>query len=314
MGENRKDLKNPLLEVNFYCKHCWHKFAREPERIEDAPERHHPYLYFAPCENCGREAEQANWEKGLMAAFGKSTGPKTPEGKAAVAENIKKTHTPENHARMRFNSLKTGLHATVLNYFPARPGQYPMCEGCEIRYTVCHHNTICAKEADRHMRYRIAFENKDYSMIVEDHAALHANVQAIINNIVMKLIQTGVEIHQPVWYLDKEGGFNLAEYTDSEGEQRFLTEVKAHPLLKVLTEFINKTSLSLSELGMTPRTQENDAAIKGHIETSANQGDTLLSYQERQTTALEKLQEMIVASQARVNSDPILIEHSQDEG
>ena len=244
MGENRTDNNNPLLEVNFYCHRCRHKFTCEPLRVIDAPERHHPYLYYAECPECSHTAEQSHWEKGLMAAYGKGTGPKTAEGKAKVALNLEKTHTPEIHARTRFNGLKTGLHATVLNYFPARPGQYPMCEGCELRHNICYQNTICAKEADRHMRYRLAFENKDYSMILEDHAALHANIQSIINNIIMKLIHTGVEIQQPVWYVDKEGGFKLAEYTDSLGEQRFLTEVKAHPLLKVLTEFIGKTSLS----------------------------------------------------------------------
>jgi len=312
MGDNCTDINEPLLDVNFYCKRCRSKFASEPDRIVDAPDRHHPYLYYATCK-CGYEAEQAHWEKGLMAAYGKGTGPKTAQGKATVAANLEKAHTPEIHARTRFNGLKTGLHANVLNYFPARPGQYPMCEGCELRESICATNTICAKEADRHMRYRLAFENKDYSMIMEDHAALHANIQAIINNIIMKLIHTGVEIHQPVWYVDKENGFQLAEYTDSLGEQKFLTEVKAHPLLKVLTEFIGKTSLSLADLGMTPRVQDQESNIKGHLDADAARGDSLLSYQERQATALEGLALMIENSRNRVNSDPILIEHAQDD-
>lgn len=306
--------KNPLLNVNFYCHRCRNKFEREPEKIVDAPERFHPHLYYATCPKCSHEAEQAHWEKGLMAAYGNRMGPKTPESKAKVALNLEKAHTPEIHARTRFNGLKTGLHAHVLNYFPARPGQYPMCEACDLKESICATNTICMKEADRHMRYRLAFENKDYSMIMEDHAALHANVQSIINNIVMQLIKTGVEIKQPVWYLDKEGVFNLAEYTDSEGEQRFLTEIKAHPLLKVLTEFIGKTSLSLADLGMTPRVQEQDSSIKGHLEADAVRGDSLLEYQERQANALEGLKAMIENSRTRVNADPILIEHAQDEG
>jgi hypothetical protein len=314
MGDSRKNPLEPLLEVNFYCRYCRHTFAREPDRVDDAPERHHPYLYYAACPHCDHEAEQANWEMGMMASYGKATGPKTPEGKAIVKKNLDKTHTPEIHARTRFNGLKTGLHATVLNYFPARPGQYPMCEGCELRDNICQHNTICAKEADRHMRYRLAFENKDYSLILEDHAATHATIQTIINNILLKIIQTGVEIRQPVWYIDKEAGFQLAEYTDTAGEKQFLTEIKAHPLLKVLTEFVSKNSLSLSELGMTPRVQEQESSIKGHINADAARGDSLLDYQERQALALEGLQQMIENSRKRVNSDPILIEHAQDDG
>ncbi len=313
MGEKRIDIKQPLLSVNFYCHWCRKKFEREPDRVEDAPEQHHPYKYFADCA-CGHTAEQAHWEKGLMAAYGKSTGAKTPEGRANSAKNLEKAHTPEIHARTRFNGLKTGLHATVLTYFPARPGQYPMCEGCELRESICILSTICMKEADRHMRYRLAFENKDYSLILEDHAATHATIQTIINNIMLKIIQTGVEIRQPVWYVDKEMGFQLAEYTDpNSGERQFLTEVKAHPLLKVLTEFVSKNSLSLSELGMTPRVQEQESHIKGHLDGEAARGDSLLEYQQRQAEALEGLQALIENSRKRVSSDPILIEHAQDD-
>ncbi|MGR8932106.1 MAG: hypothetical protein ACU836_15855 [Gammaproteobacteria bacterium] len=313
MGEKRIDIKSPLLEVSFYCHWCRSKFAREPERIEDAPDRNHPYLYYANCD-CGHEAEQAHWEKGLMAAYGKSIGPTTEAGKAASAKNLEKAHTPEIHARTRFNGLKTGMHANVLTYFPARPGQYPMCEGCEIKNSFCEQNTVCMKEADRHMRYRIAFENNDYSFIREDHASMHATVQTIINNMMLKIVQTGVEIRAPVWYIDPEDGFQLAEYTDpSTGERRFIEEIKAHPLLKVLSEFIGKNSLSLSELGMT-RVQEQENHIKGHLDHDAARGDSMLEYQERQTNALEGLRAMIEASQRRVNSDPILIEHARDEG
>ncbi|TCV82309.1 hypothetical protein [Methylomonas denitrificans] len=85
-----------------------------------------------------------------------------------------------------------------------------MCEGCELRDDICWNNTICVKEADRHMRYRLAFENKDYSLILEDHAATHASIQTIINNIMWNIFQTGVEIHQPVWYVDKHDGFQPA--------------------------------------------------------------------------------------------------------
>jgi hypothetical protein len=314
MGDDRKDQSEPLLEVNFYCRHCRHKFVRQPDRVEDAPERDHPYLYYAACPNCTKEAEQAHWEKGLMASYGKATGPKTPEGKAKTKLNLEKTHTPEIHARTRFNGLKTGLHANVLTYFPARPGQYPMCSGCELVDSICWQNTICMKEADRHMRYQLAFQNKDYSLILEDHAAMHATIQTIINNIMLKIIQTGVEIRQPVWYIDKEAGFQLAEFTNpNSGEIEFLTEVKANPLLKVLTEFLSKNSLSLSELGMTPRVQEQESSIKGHLDSEVARGDSLLEYQQRQAVALEGLQQMIENSRERVNNDPILIEHAQDE-
>ena len=122
MGDKRLDISEPLLEVNFYCKHCRSKFARQPDRVEDAPERHHPYLYYGNCQ-CGREAGQAHWEKGLMAAYGRGTGPRTPEGKAKMRLNLAKTHTPEIHARTRFNGLKTGLHATVTDVTEEQPDE-----------------------------------------------------------------------------------------------------------------------------------------------------------------------------------------------
>lgn len=314
MGKTR-DISNPLNEVSFVCAACKHKFERAPDVVEDAPERTwHPWRYFADCIKCGAQCKQAGWEQGLMATYGKHTGPKTAAGKAATTKNIEPYQTSEQGRRNRFNGLKHGLYSQQLDYFPARPGQYDKCKSCTIDHDTCRANTICAREADMAMRYQIAFSENDPSQLRDIQAGMHARIQSIIDSIMLAIINTGVEIHQPVWYVDPKDGFQLAEYDDSEGQRKFITEVRAHPLLKVLSEYISRNNLSLSDMGMTPKQHDEGSVLKGQIDSQEQNGEELLEYQRRQAESLEGLQEMIKNSQARTKADPILIEHGESVG
>lgn len=315
MGE-KINPSDPLDEVTFYCLSCRAKFSCEPENIEDDPNTpDHPFKYSCTCIKCGKQAHQAYWEKAMMCSFGKHTGPITEEGRQRDMSHLEgRIRTKEETNRTRFNGLKTGLHAKVLDYFPARPGQYPMCDNCQIRDTICAENTVCAKQAENHMNFRLAFEHNDPKMLMPTYAALQANIQAIIDNMVLSIIKTGVEIREPVWYLDKDGAFNLAYYTTDSGDRRQITEIKAHPLLKILGEYLSRNNISMGDLNMTPKVQEQQDIIKGHLEHTGNNDNSLLHYQERQTTAIENLKHLIAASQQRTNSDPILIEHGQANG
>jgi hypothetical protein len=306
----KHDPANPLEEVHFICRPCKHTFACEPGRVEEAPERTaHPWMYFANCPQCDAESPQQPWEMGLMASYGKHTGPKTDEGKARVTKNIDGYPTPEQTKRLRFNSLKHGMYADVLEFFPARPGQYLQCKNCQIDRDTCLSNTICAKEADRAMRYQIAFDENDPSQLRDIYANNQSRMQSILDNMMLSIINTGTELKSPVYVNDKDGGVHFVEKVDENGTVQPLVDVKAHPLLKNLGDFISKNSLSMADMGMTPKLNVEEEPLQGNLDSSDSKADELLNYQAEQTEALKSLRDMIAESQKKTANDPILIEH-----
>jgi hypothetical protein len=58
--------------------------------------------------------------------------PVTAEGKAAAAKNLEGHPTPQESRLTRFNAMKHGMEARTATYFPAKPGKYAFCEGCDV--------------------------------------------------------------------------------------------------------------------------------------------------------------------------------------
>jgi len=307
---------DPLQAVNFQCAVCSHAFEAAPERVEDAPElEHHPFRYFGTCPACRAEAGQAAWERNLLKAWSSATGPRTPGGKARSAANLAGHPTPEEARRTRFNAMKHGLFARVATYFPARPGAYPHCQGCEYREDVCPGQTACLKRTELFLRHQVAFETKDPALLTELRGDTQAAVQALINDMVLAIAQDGgPRIREMCWYYDKDGGFHLAKWTDAKGEEHQIHELKAHPLLKPLIDFLSRNSMTLADMGMTPRVQDEQDLIEGHLAGQSEQQEQLAEYERRQAEALESLRGMIARSRDRAERDPILLEHRQTEG
>lgn len=319
MGRPRLNLSDPLLEVNFHCRAagCGERFKARPARSAPAPAReHHPFEYFAPCPECGEEAGQAAWEVNLLMAWPNATGPTTPEGKAASAANLDGHPTPEEARLTRFNAMKHGLFARVANFFPAKPGSYPHCDGCEhLAARSCLPERACLKRTELFLRHQVAFDTRDPNLLTRSRADTQAGIQALIDDMLLTIAQDGgPRLKHREWYYDKDGGFHLAEFIDELTGQRVpIWKLEAHPLLGPLIAFISKNALTLHDLEMTPRSQDEAEALEGFIEQREADKRTALEHQERQTTALENLSAMIERSRARLGRDPVLIEHGEAE-
>lgn len=293
MGKKRHATTDrELRQINFFCPDCRHRFVAELDRarVEDAPElEHHPFRYFAECPRCGGEVPQAAWERNLMAAAAHQTGPRTAEGKAAVAANLA-GHPTEAEARLtRFNAMKHGLFARTATYYPAKPGKYPHCEGCEYRDNVCWEQTACLKRTELFLRHHIAFDQQDPKLLQGLRADLQANVQAIIDDIIHAIIAEGVQLKTPAWFYDKEGRFHLAEYRDTEDERRLIYEINAHPLLKVLTEMLARNNMALGDLGMTPKVQDETEQLRGFLGDQAAERENEATYRQQALQNQQKL-------------------------
>lgn len=309
--------EDPYDQITFHCKPCKSVFKGRPIRVEDEPARdHHPWRYFGTCPTCKTEVQQVNWETGLMSMWAKGTPSPTPEARAASAERFRNMeHTPEMNRRTRFNRMKHGLTAKVATYFPQRPGGYPHCNGCPYLNNGCGtwDHGACLHRTELYMKHRIAFQQGDPKGLIDLRADLQASIQAILDDMILAIIKTGVEVRTPKWYMDSDGNFRLAEYVDNEGNQRLIEQIDAHPLLKPMFELLSRNNLSLGDMRMTPKAKEEEQELAGFIAHREQQDEAFTGFAERQTRALEALTGLIERSRDRHSRDPVLLEHQQED-
>ena len=318
MGKKR-DLSIPLSEVTFKCVNCNCNFDAVPVRIEDDPSSlHHPYEYFASCVRCGDEVGQAPHHKNLLKAWAHATGPRTIEGKAASTKNLEGHPTPEEALRTRFNAMKHGMTAQVAQYFPARPDKYPACSSCTVDRDYCAAQPACVQQTQLFMLHHAAFEQKDPKLLQPIFANMQASITALVEQIIQTIIADGVKLEAPAWAINhKTGDIVIGEYFDSETrEMRTIMEVKAHPLIKSLQEFLSRNNMALSDLGMTPKMiEKEDEALAGRFGSSDGiQTIDMIEYAQRQAESMEKLRELTEKANVRKATDPVLIEYREQNG
>lgn len=307
MGKERPD---PKKTVNFHCRECGHRFEAEPDEISDAPDlEHHPFSYRARCRECGAMADPAAWELNLLKAHANATGPKTEEGKAASAKNLEGHPTPAEAHLTRFNAMKHGVYARTANYFPAKPGHYPRCEGCEhLEAEAClDPPRACLKRHELMLRHQIAFETRDPGMLLQMRSDTQAAIQAIIDDMILTIFQDGgPRIKEVAWYHDKDGGFHLAKWVDDDGVEHQIMELKQHTLLNPLIDFIRKNSMTLADQGMTVKVQEDQDLARGYLEKGGKDQEAEEAYRQRILEGQKKL-EQLIGNSYRVH-EPVTVE------
>jgi len=295
--------------IAFRCA-CGRSWNGAPSRVDDAPDRPwHPYRYFGDCPDCGGECEQAPWESALMKAHARATGPKTKAGKEISAANLAGHPTPAETKITRFNALKHGRYAEAATYFPAIPGKYPECEGCHYR-DGCYHETACMRKVELYMKHHVAFEARDPSLLSGLRATLHANIHAIIDSMLLTILQDGVRQKVPQWYYDKDGIFHLAEYIDANGTSCIVEDIRAHPLLKSLIDLISRNGMALPDSGMTER--QTDGVTDDDKDAHGVTEDEMRMWRKQSDEKLAILRQMIDRSSGTINVTPE--QPSDDDG
>jgi hypothetical protein len=309
-------LRNRLSDVRFRCPGCLERWEGAPERVVDAPaDTWHPWHYFATCPECGSEAHQDPQERALLKAWAHATGPTTPEGlercREAGTEAAQKPRDPSVLARTRFNGLKHGLNAKVATFYPARPGKYPHCNGCEYFVECGITSQACLKRAELFLKHHVAFETRNPELLNGLNAELHANLRALLDDMILAVIGDGAVLRAPEWFVDKDGRVRIAMYIDDKGEEKILQKIEANPLLKHIKELVQAAGLSLADLAMTPKVHQQQEELTGQLAGQRVAQENLLDYQRRQTEALESLSGLIQRAREAAAADPVLIEHQQ---
>ena len=323
MTFKKKDLgedgRTKLENIEFRCPLCRTTWEGPPDIVEDYPEfDFHPYRYFANCHKCGTKTPQAQRERMLLRAwaYGKP-GPKTEAGRRQMAANLKARDDPEMPRRARFNALKHGAYAQTATYFPSRPGGYPHCKGCTyLADDDCVAGpSPCKRRTELFFRHHLAFETANPDVLRPLNSTLQANVRGIIDDIILAVINDGVALRNPKIEQNRDGGWSTATYIDPDsGEKKTIMEIAAHPLLRQLGDMLAKNSLTMADMGMTPKAKEEQDDSMGRLAHEERQQEAALEFQARQTQALEGLALLIERSRQRTANDPILLEHQQGDG
>jgi len=302
--------------VRFGCDYCQHVWLADPERVDPDPAcEYHPWRYFCACPACGNADQQQHpQERKLLKMWANATGPKTAEGKAKVRMNVAGHPTPEEALRTRFNGMKHGLNAEVATYFPARPGKYAECDGCEFRRNICGQQTACIKKTEMMMQHHVAFENRDPRALTAIRTRMQFGVTAIIDSMISAIAREGVSLRTPRFTTDKDGHAHQVTFVGPDGQDLEVHDIQAHPLLSKLTEFLQRNNLSLADLAMTPKIIDEEEVAKGNLMQNETQRETIAAFQERQTTAIESLSAMINRAREASAKDPVLVEFQQGGG
>lgn len=312
-----KDWSAQISRVNFRCGECRRAFEGEPDLIEDAPEQaHHPYAYFAHCPHCGAEHQpQASWERALLKAHQHSTGPKTPEGVAAVTANLEGHPTPHEALRTRFNAMKHGATARTATYFPAKAGGYAFCARCDVDRAWCAQQPACVKQTEIFMLHHAAFEQRDPKVLTAIHADMHAALMATLQMCIQEVLGLGVLIKAPKVELDREGHPVTLTYTAEDGSKRYIYNYTSNPAFKPLTELITRLGLSMNDLGMTVKATEDDEEKNlGRLKLDDDAKETLSAFGQRMLQATENARALIQQAQKATKADPVLVEHQARGG
>lgn len=315
MGNNRLDIEQKA-RVNFVCTSCGHRFFSPPGKVVDTTDRPwHPWSYYADCPECGSESYQAAWEINLLKAHQNATGPVTKEGLARTAQNLEGHPTPQETLLTRFNAMRHGLFARVATYFPAKPGNYPHCEGCEyLEDEACRPQRACLKRTELFLRHQTAFETQDPTLLTQLRADTQSAIQALINDMILAIAQDGgPRITSPEYYYDKDGGCHFVKYTNpSTGDEEQLMKLEAHPLLKPLIDYLSKNNMTLGDMLMTPKAQDDQQLIKGYLDQDKNKAEAELEYRQRLEKQNSQLLQLIGNSYPSQEGEVIDVEPSRE--
>ena len=303
--------------MNFKCGPCRCSFTSIPDLIEDDPDSpHHTYRYFADCIKCGAEHQpQASWERGLLKAHQKSTGPVTAAGKAASAANLDGHPTHEETFRTRFNAMKHGMTAQTATYFPAKPDGYSFCGQCDVGRDWCARQSACVKQTEIFMLHHAAFDQRNPKVLTSLHANLHAALMATLQMCLQTVLGDGVVLKTPRVELSREGVPVALTYTDQDGNLCHVYDYASNPAFKPITDLISRLGLSMNDLGMSVRNAEaEEEKGMGTLKLDQSSKESLEGFGQRLLEATKNASQMIANAQRATQEDPVYIEHKARGG
>ena len=283
--------------IKFHCSlkngGCGWRFESNNYRNEPYLEREwHPWRHLADCPHCGEEAEQASQQ---IASWRAAYVGKSPAVKAKISE-ANKDRDPASYAVSRFNAITHGMSAETAKFYPARPGKYDQCEGCEFLNDGCGTSSLkhCAKRTELFVQFNLAMEEGNSGMLGRLMASNQAALHALLGDMMRAVAKRGVELESPEFSFNKlTGKVDLAEWEDEEGNKRIITKIEAHPLLPHIINYFHKNGSTLADLSLTPAAAKEEERLQGFLDNEQQSRESLADAQQAMHRQLEGLQRII---------------------
>ena len=288
--------------IGFYCARkyfgCGNRFYTQDYTVDDYPDREWlPYIYTANCPLCHRESKQDHLQIARWKAIhdNGSAGPKSEEGKERISVG-NKGRDESTYRVSRFNAITHGENCKKATLFPARPGQYDQCEGCEWLENGCGSPEMrfCQKRNEIYLQISAAMQNGDPSKMSDLFVGLQTNLVGIAMDMARSIMVRGVELVTPELYEDREDGRKRpVEYLDESGYRRTVMKVEVNPLIPVFSALMKNNKMDLATFGLTPERKEEEKAFKGNIDDGDENKETLALAQAQRDQQMGDLLKLI---------------------
>lgn len=299
-------------EIRFHCTRssggCGARFASTDYHTDPNPDQEwHPYQHTAVCPRCAEDTHPASHQ---LAGWKSAATPLSPESRAKISA-AQKSRDPASYEISKTNALITGANAKVIKIWPAKPGKYAECETCEYLTNGCATDfQYCADKTDLYVKFMMAQETGNSAFLGQEMAATQAGIAAITASMIRILAQKGVTIETPI-YTKTENGIEVATYTDEEGKTRTITRTEAHPLLPHLINYVSKNTMTLGDMGLTPKVKEEHRQMQGYLDAKEADCETLNEATQAQQSMVQNL--MRVIGGARVIDGGRVIDSTTEE-
>ena len=165
------------------------------------------------------------------------------------------------------------------------------------------------------MLHSAAFEQRNPKALGKIHGDLHAALVASLQMCLQTVLGDGVVIKTPRVQMDKDGNSVALTYVDEHGKLRHVMEYAANPAFKPIADLVTRLGLSLTDLGMTIKAQEDEeAGLRGRLGGEARPTEMLEDFSARMAAALERMPGLVAASRVATAADPVLVAHAAQTG
>lgn len=312
MPDDKQGAENEQLK-HFFCKGCVNYFMSA-----DWLEQHE--IIHALCDKCMTWAEEIptakiRVTKGIAAAHGKHTGPKTEEGKAAGVEARKGTHTgPKTKAgkdRSRLNNYKHGLNSQTYTLLaPALPGKFPQCEGCTFRTECELKYKYCPVNVQPMLNLVRAYEENDIEAIRQIAGLQQVRAANVLEMMWHAIFKYGVlnpkVVNSKIRDSVIDGAGNV-----KEAKEEVVMEWMANPLLKRIPEFMELVGTTAEQNLMTVKAEQDQENLDGFLEVNSEARKAIKDHQNELIDEIKKLGIVTKDAAERRNADTALSDYNE---
>lgn len=277
----------------FFCKDCfasWKTSEYYNNKGEDDE------IDFSICEQCGKSCHETphyyfNLPKMMEAKKGKSTGPKTPEGKK----------------RSSLNNYKHGLYTKQKIFLaPTQKDKYPECPECPYRDDCGTKYKYCPLNLSLITRFAAAYESGDIETIKEFAGLMQGNAA-----ITLKLLFNDIFQHGTL--KEKHIIKKISEADDGESiEENIIIEMQGNPSLKRIPEFMTLLGATAEQQIMTPAKKIEDDNVKGFIKTENVKAENIKDYIDNRANCIKDLKDKLMEAQKNRAADETLSEFEEE--